>query len=72
MKEVTVSCYKELSQHLVEENLSLYLSIPLHALFLDLGRFLSFLIIYTDGMAPWPGDQPVARPLPTHRTTQTQ
>jgi hypothetical protein len=23
-------------------------------------------------MIPWMGDQPVARPLPTHRTTQTQ
>jgi hypothetical protein len=27
---------------------------------------------YTDGRNPWTGDQPVARPLPTHRTTQTQ
>jgi hypothetical protein len=25
-----------------------------------------------DGTAPWTEDQPVARPLPTHRTTQTQ
>jgi hypothetical protein len=24
------------------------------------------------GRTPWTGDQPVARPLPTHRTTQTQ
>jgi hypothetical protein len=29
-------------------------------------------LFYTDGMAPWTGDQLVARPLPTHRTTQTQ
>jgi hypothetical protein len=28
--------------------------------------------LYTDGRIPWTGDQPVARPLPTHRTTQTQ
>jgi hypothetical protein len=27
---------------------------------------------YTDGRTPWTSDQPVARPLPTHRTTQTQ
>jgi hypothetical protein len=27
---------------------------------------------YTDSMTPWTGDQPVARPLPTHRTAQTQ
>jgi hypothetical protein len=31
----------------------------------------SFLILYTIGITPWTGDQPVARPLPTHRT-QTQ
>jgi hypothetical protein len=39
---------------------------------LDLGSFFSFLILYTVGMTPWTGDQPVARTLPTHRTTQTQ
>jgi hypothetical protein len=27
---------------------------------------------YTDGRTPWRSDQPVARPLPTHRKTQTQ
>jgi hypothetical protein len=27
---------------------------------------------YTDGGALWTSDQPVTRPLPTHRTTQTQ
>jgi hypothetical protein len=39
---------------------------------LDLGRFFQFLILYTVGRAPWTGDQPVLRLLPTHRTTQTQ
>jgi hypothetical protein len=39
---------------------------------LDLGRFFNFLILYTVGRTPWTGDQPVARLLPTHRTTQTQ
>jgi hypothetical protein len=34
---------------------------------LGLGRFFSFLIPYTVGRTPWTGDQPVARPLPTHR-----
>jgi hypothetical protein len=34
--------------------------------------FFSFLILYTVGRTPWTGDRPVARPLPTHRTTQTQ
>jgi hypothetical protein len=34
------------------------------------GLFFSFTIFfYTDGRTPWTGDQPVARPLPTHRTT---
>jgi hypothetical protein len=32
----------------------------------------SFLILYTVGKTPWEGDQPVARPLRTNRTTQTQ
>jgi hypothetical protein len=32
----------------------------------------SFLILYTFGRTAWKGDQPVARPLRMHRTTQTQ
>jgi hypothetical protein len=48
-------------------SLSLWLYSPL-----NLGRFFSFLILYTVGRTPWTGDQPVARPLPTQRTTQTQ
>jgi hypothetical protein len=35
---------------------------------LDLGRFFSFLIPYTDSRSPWTGDQPVARPLPNTNT----
>jgi hypothetical protein len=31
-----------------------------------------FLNPYTVGRTPWTGDQAVAKPLPTHRTTQTQ
>jgi hypothetical protein len=31
----------------------------------------SFLILHTVGRTPWTGDQNVARPLPTHTTTQT-
>jgi hypothetical protein len=27
---------------------------------------------YTDGRSLWTSDQPVARPLPTHRTIQTR
>jgi hypothetical protein len=32
----------------------------------------SFLVLYAVGRTPWTGDQPVARPLPTHKTTQTK
>jgi hypothetical protein len=39
---------------------------------LGLGRFSRFFILYTVGKTPWTRDQPVARPLPTHRTTQIQ
>jgi hypothetical protein len=34
--------------------------------------FSSVIIFYTDGRTPWTSDQPVARPLPTQRATQTQ
>jgi hypothetical protein len=37
----------------------------------DLGSFFS-LYLYTVGRTPWTGDEPVSRPLPTHKTTQTQ
>jgi hypothetical protein len=31
-----------------------------------------FLNLYTVGRTPWTRDQPVARPLRTHRTAQTE
>jgi hypothetical protein len=34
--------------------------------------FFSFLTPSTVGRTPWTGDYPVVRPLPTHRTTQTE
>jgi hypothetical protein len=37
---------------------------------LDVGRLISFLIFYTVGRAPLTADQPVARPLPAHRTAE--
>jgi hypothetical protein len=40
---------------------------------LVLGLFFSLLFFfYTVGRTPWTEDQPVATPLPAHRTTQTQ
>jgi hypothetical protein len=41
-------------------------------LFLSLSMALQFLNLYIVGRTPWTGDQSVARPLPTHGTTQTQ
>jgi hypothetical protein len=54
--------------------LSIYLSIYLwlYSPLSGLGRFVSFLIFYTVGRTHWTGHEPVARPLPAHRTTQTQ
>jgi hypothetical protein len=43
------------------------------ALELFVGTWLltfSFVILYTVGRTPWTGDQPVAKPLRTHRTEQ--
>jgi hypothetical protein len=44
----------------------------LYSLLLGLGRLFSFLFLYTFGRTPCTGDQPVSKPLPTTRTTQTQ
>jgi hypothetical protein len=58
--------------------LSVYLSIHLSACvwlwspLLDVDRFSVFLFLYTFGRTPWTGDQPVATPLSTHRTTHLQ
>jgi hypothetical protein len=36
------------------------------------GRFFTFIMLCIVSRTPWTEYQPVARPLPTHRTTQTQ
>jgi hypothetical protein len=52
---------------------TLFLSIYGSRALVHLGcLFFSFLILYTVCRIPWTGDQPVAKQLPTHRTTQTQ
>jgi hypothetical protein len=38
----------------------------------SIGHFLSLLILYTVGKTPLTEDKPFARPLSTHRTTQTR
>jgi hypothetical protein len=44
------------------------LSLPLWST----GLMYHFLDHFTDGRTPWTGDRLAARPLPKHRTTQTQ
>jgi hypothetical protein len=66
-----LSIYLSVSVYLsvcLSVRLSIYGSTPL----VDLDCFFSFLSLYIVGRIPWTGDQPVARPLPTHRITQTQ
>jgi hypothetical protein len=58
--------------HSISVSLSLSIYLWPYSHLLDVGHFFSFLILYTVGRTPWTRDQPVARPLPTHRTTQTQ
>jgi hypothetical protein len=48
-----------------------YLSMALQP-FVGPWPLFQFLNLYTVGKTPWTGDQPVARLLPTRRTTQTQ
>jgi hypothetical protein len=49
-----------------------YSSMVLHP-FVGPWPFLQFRnLFYPDGRTPWTSDQPNARPLPIHRTTQTQ
>jgi hypothetical protein len=63
-----------LSVYLSIFHLSNYLSdcLSVYSPLLGLGRFFSFLIFYTVGRVPWTGDQPIARPLPAYRTSQTE
>jgi hypothetical protein len=51
--------------------LSIYLFMALQP-FVGPWQLLSILILYTVGRTPWMGDQPIARPLPIQRRTQTQ
>jgi hypothetical protein len=60
--------YSNPPPHVSIVKLLLWLYSPL----LGLGRYFSFFILYTVGRTPWTGDHPVTRPLPTHRTAQTQ
>jgi hypothetical protein len=48
----------------------LLIALPAHSGSWPLIQFRNYF--YTDGRIPWTSEQPVARPLPKHRTTQTQ
>jgi hypothetical protein len=58
----------------LKQRMTIYLSIYLwfYSPFVGPWLFFSVLILYRVGRTPWTGDQPIARPLRTHRTTQTQ
>jgi hypothetical protein len=52
--------------------MSVYLSMALEP-FVGPWPLFQFLdLFYTVDRTPWTGDQPIARPLPAHRTAQTQ
>jgi hypothetical protein len=40
--------------------------------FVEPWPIFQFPVLCVVGMTPWTSDQPVERPLPTHRTTQAQ
>jgi hypothetical protein len=61
-----------ISSGLLESKNSSNYNLWLYSPLLGLDRFFSFLIFYTVGRTSWTGDQPVARSLPAHRTTQMQ
>jgi hypothetical protein len=65
-----LSVYKY-SGHCKQFSPCLYLSMSPQP-FLGPWTISRFLIFYTVSRTPWTGDQPVTRPLPTHRTIQTQ
>jgi hypothetical protein len=60
------------TQMQIKTTVSIYLSLYGSMVLVHLGRFFSFLILYTTGRTTWTGDHPVVRPLPTHRTIQTE
>jgi hypothetical protein len=61
-----------LNWQLVKTTLLLLLLLLLYGPLLSLGLIFSFLNLYTVGRSPSTRDQRDVRPLPTHKTTQTQ
>jgi hypothetical protein len=63
--------HEHLSEELADYNRSIYVSVST-ALCTTLAAFSVSLILYRVSRTHWTGDQPFTKPLPTHRTTQTQ
>jgi hypothetical protein len=66
-----MEAYEEVDIYNVTPYISYYSVMVLQS-FVGPWQIFQFLNLYTVGRTPWTGDQSVARPLPTHRTTQTQ
>jgi hypothetical protein len=58
--------------HVITSAIYLSICLWLYNLFVRPWPLFSFLNLFTFGRTPRTGDQPVSRPLPAHRTTQTQ
>jgi hypothetical protein len=74
---VFVLCIKSLVKNRetdMHSSLCAYLSICLwlYSPLLDLGRFLSFFMLYTVGRTPSTGDHPIARPLSAQDNTNME
>jgi hypothetical protein len=63
--------YEVIDGKVVNDKYTICLSMALHP-FVGPWPPFSFLMLHIVGRTPWRSDQPVAKPLPTHRTTQTQ
>jgi hypothetical protein len=67
-----IKCYAIFRQSILATTLTVFFPLPMTLQPFGAWPFFSFLIVHTVGRTPWTADQPVARPLPTDRTTQTQ
>jgi hypothetical protein len=65
------NCTTEYSHALYSQILNYFFSLALQPPW-ALASAIQFHDHFTDGRTPWTSDQLVARPLPKHRTTQTQ
>jgi hypothetical protein len=63
--------YPSIFHYRIKTDLSIYLSMALQP-FVGPWPLYLFPYLYTISRTPWTGDQSVARPLPAHRTAQTQ